>query len=138
MEHTTLTDTSPLVAIIDANDPQHFRCVTAYTQVQRPLLTTWACLTETTYLLYRQGGWNLVAGLWRLIEADKLTLYYPDALDLERIQTLMTGYKDIPCDFADASLIAVAERLDLERIFTLDSHFYAYRQKETGSFLVIP
>jgi predicted nucleic acid-binding protein len=39
----------------------------------------------------------------------------------------MNTYRDLPCDLADASLIAAAETLGLRQIFTLDRHFYAYR-----------
>ena len=37
-------------------------------------------------------------------------------------------------DLADASLVAVAERLSLRRVFTFDTHFYIYRLSD-GSML---
>jgi len=41
-------------------------------------------------------------------------------------------------DIADASLVAAAERLKLRRIFTLDSHFFAYRIGVKDGFEVVP
>ena len=39
----------------------------------------------------------------------------------------MTRFHDIPCDYADATLLVAAEEIGLRRIFTVDRHFYAYR-----------
>ena len=50
--------------------------------------------------------------------------------DLERCFELMARYGDAPMDFADASVVVVAERSGLDRVFTLDRrHFSAYRMK---------
>jgi uncharacterized protein len=54
------------------------------------------------------------------------------------MRVLMRQYRDTPMDLADASLVVAAERLNLHRIFTLDSHFYAYRINGTHSFEVVP
>ncbi len=43
------------------------------------------------------------------------------------MDALMKTYGDTPMDLADASLVAVAESLDIRQIFSLDSHFYIYR-----------
>lgn len=40
-------------------------------------------------------------------------------------------------DFADASLVAAAESLRTNRIFTLDGDFYVYRIADTESFEII-
>jgi hypothetical protein len=50
----------------------------------------------------------------------------------------MGQYHDAPMDLADASLVVVAERLRLRRIFTLDSHFHAYRIEGTYAFEIVP
>ena len=54
------------------------------------------------------------------------------------MQALMERYRDTPMDIADASLVAAAEALDEQRIFTLDSDFFVYRLNDTGSFEVVP
>jgi predicted nucleic acid-binding protein len=50
----------------------------------------------------------------------------------------MQQYHDAPMDLADASLVTVAERLQLHRIFTLDRHFYAYRIDGQHPFDIVP
>ena len=53
----TLTDTGPLVALLDRNDPNHLLCVEAAGKLSRgAMLTTWPCFTEAMYLLYRAGA----------------------------------------------------------------------------------
>ncbi|HET7231314.1 MAG TPA: hypothetical protein VFJ16_14995 [Longimicrobium sp.] len=39
---------------------------------------------------------------------------------------------------ADASLVAAAERLNQRRVFTVDRHFYIYRQQQGQAFEVVP
>jgi predicted nucleic acid-binding protein len=57
---------------------------------------------------------------------------------IERSRFLMEKYSDTPMSLADASLVAVAERLGLKRIFTLDSDFDVYRFRGRQRFERIP
>ena len=50
----------------------------------------------------------------------------------------MEQYRDTPMDLADASLMAVAERLDQTRVFTLDQHFRIHRPWGTTAFQIVP
>jgi len=54
------------------------------------------------------------------------------------MRVLMRQYRDTPMDLADTSLVVAAERLNLRRTFTLDSHFHAYRINGTHPFEVVP
>ena len=51
----------------------------------------------------------------------------------------MAKYRDTPCDFADACLIAMADQLNTGDILTLDSDFKHYRWRRNRSFkMLIP
>lgn len=50
----------------------------------------------------------------------------------------MHKYDDVPMDLADASLVALAEALNLRRVFSLDSDFHTYRLKSRRTFEVLP
>jgi uncharacterized protein len=55
------------------------------------------------------------------------------------MRELMEKYRDLPMDLADASLVRVAEREDLTRIFTLDRrHFSVYRPGRRRRFSILP
>ncbi len=58
--------------------------------------------------------------------------------EVARITALMDKYRDVPMDFADASLVAVAERKDLDTIFTVDSDFHIYRIGGGRAFQIAP
>lgn len=135
----TLCDTGPLVALIDSDDPHHPRCVAALDQLPADaLLTTWPCFTEAMYLLGRAGGLPAQDVLWGYLADGLAVLHEPEAAEWQRMRALMHQYHDTPMDLADASLVAAAERLGLRRIFTVDSHFRAYRVGGTRAFEIVP
>jgi hypothetical protein len=58
-----------------------------------------------------------------------------DAFDLQR---LMLKYADRPMDFADATLVRLAEREGLSTILTVDRDFEVYRIGARKTFRVLP
>ena len=134
----TLTDTGPLVAILDADDPKHSACVAAMRRLPSgPLLTTWPCFTEAMYLLGDVGGYRYQAPLWELRTAKRLVLHVLTDADVDRMAALMAQYHDVPMDLADASLIAIAESQSYDRVFSIDTDFYIYRLADGGALEVI-
>ncbi|HZT43444.1 MAG TPA: hypothetical protein VFA07_14855 [Chthonomonadaceae bacterium] len=54
-----LTDTGPLVALLDADDDYHAVCVAASRNLPAgALVTTWACFTEAMFMLGETGGYR--------------------------------------------------------------------------------
>ena len=58
--------------------------------------------------------------------------------EIDQMAVLMDKYNDRPMDLADASLVAAAERLGSQRIFTLDSDFHIYRLADGSALECIP
>jgi uncharacterized protein len=134
-----LCDAGPLVAIIDEDDPHHATCVAALQALRSyELLTTVACLTEAMHLLRRAGGWRVQDALWAHIIDGGIRLHAPAEGEWQRMRALMRDYADTPMDFADASLVAAAETLRQRHVFTVDRHFYVYRQRLGEAFEVVP
>lgn len=135
----TLCDTGPLVAIIDRGDRHHARCTGVLaTLPPEPLISTWPCWVEAMYLVGRTGGFSAQEQLWQLLEKNLVQLHQVESRGWHRMRGLMHRYRDIPMDIADASLVAAAEHLEQKKIFTLDSHFFAFRINDLESFEVIP
>ena len=63
----TLTDASPLVALINSKDQGHARCMAVLTSLSAPLLTTWPAFTEAMYLLHSYGGYPAQKALWSFV-----------------------------------------------------------------------
>ncbi len=133
-----LTDAGPLVALIDRGDRDHAACDAALDQITLPMVTTSPAFTEAMYLLGRFCGWNGQSILWSQVASSNLELVDITGDLLDRTRALMSKYADRPMDLADASLIALAERDDHKRIFTLDSDFGIYRTHSRRSLQVIP
>ncbi len=137
-EDVTLTDTGPLVALVDKDDQYHAQATETLKRLPKiPLLRTWPCLTEAMYLLHQSIGYTAQDALWRLIEKGILRLYLPSEDDWRQTRELMAQYEDAPMDLADASLVAAAEALFLTRVFTLDRHFFAYRKMDGNMLEVV-
>jgi predicted nucleic acid-binding protein len=119
-----VVDTGLLIALFDGSDRHHADALAFLQSVERKLITNFAVVTETTVMLGPSVEAQTAFLGWasRALDIDNQT-----ALDLARIVELMTKYRDLPADFADASLVALCERLGTERIATLDRDFDVYR-----------
>ena len=132
-----LCDTGVLVAAINKGDIDHAECAALLRSLREAPITTWPCMTEAMYLLESQAGaWTQVV-LRDYISRDAIVLLTPSQTEAKRACALMTEYADAPMDFADASLVVAAEVLGINRILTIDNHFYAYRINGKIAFEVI-
>jgi uncharacterized protein len=135
----TLCDAGPLVALVDRSETSnHERCNAVLPQLPAPLLTTWACFTEAIYFLGDRGGLSFQRLLWRYVLTAKLRIHNQTEAEAPRLLRLMETYHDQPMDFPDAMLVSAAEVLNVTSIFTLDSHFHAYRIHGKSPFVVLP
>ncbi len=138
----TLVDAGPLIALLDADDGNHRKCLKTMEVCDPPLLTTLSAFTEAMYLIGmrapRGSRWRWQQRLWTLVNSGALTVHAGDVDLLDATQTLMNKYQDLPMDLADASLVALADSIDEPRIFTLDRHFRIYRFRARRGFDVVP
>lgn len=133
-----IVDAGPLVALIDADEPDHDVCRTILSHLSPPLVTTWPAFTEAMYLLARGGGAVGREALWRLLLSNRLRIAELSRAAIERSAELMAKYSDLPMDLADATLVALAEAHNQPRILTLDSDFQVYRLHGRKRFDVVP
>jgi predicted nucleic acid-binding protein len=133
-----LTDAGPLIALIDAGEPDHERCRDVLGRVGLPLVTTWPAFTEAMYLLGHSAGWSAQHALWQMRERDALLLAELGPDLQTRSAHLMDRYQEHPMDPADATLVALAEARDLRSIFSLDDHFRSYRLRGGRHLQVVP
>lgn len=132
-----LVDAGPLVAVVDASDRHHWRCVTAWRELQRPLGTVWPVITEAMDLLLDQPRGQ--EAVWEILERRAVRLLPLGEDDIPRIRELMAKYSDRPMDLADASLVHVAERDGVDTVFTVDdADFGVYRLHGRRRLRVIP
>ena len=133
-----LTDTGPLVALIDRNDAHHIQCRNLLPYLSPPLVVTWPCFAEAMYLLGKAGAWTFHKHLWSYVARHAIRFHAIDGLEENRMAALMEQYRDSPMDLADASVVAAAETLRVRQVFTLDSHFRYYRINNSDVFELTP
>jgi len=134
----TLTDTGPLVALLDEDDKYHAVCIQALGSLRKPLVTTWPCVTEVMYLLGKTLGHRAQDKLWGWIETGLVTIHELSAGEMTRMRVLMAQYADRPMDLADASLVCAVESVGVTRVFTVDSDFLFYRLAGGSTLRVVP
>lgn len=135
MRPQALIDTGAVLALLDYTDPCHKACAAALREMQLPLLTTAAVLTETFHFL--DDAKQLVEG-WRFYRSGTVMLHRGMEDDLPDLERLMLKYADRPMDFADATLVRLAEREGLTTILTVDRDFEVYRIGGRKAFRVLP
>ena len=132
MQNTVLIDSGVLIALFDTSDNYHLQAVEFIKTNKAKLITSLAVITEVCYLL----DFSIEAQLdfLRWVRQGAIDIENLIITDLDRLIDLCRKYSDLPMDFADATLVVLAERLDIKNIATVDSDFYIYRFKNKQSF----
>jgi hypothetical protein len=121
-----LLDTGAFVALLDKSEKNHERCVTFFKEYKGKVLATEPVLTEAVYLL----GPSIKAqkACIEFVLKGGATLVPQSIESLSRAVVLMEKYRDMQMDFADATLVSLAEETGIDEVFTLDRRgFSTYR-----------
>ena len=76
--------------------------------------------------------------MWQMVARQVLLLIDLNQQARERTAALMKQYQDVPMALADATLVALAEQLQVDAIFTFDSDFKVYRLNGRRAFKLVP
>jgi uncharacterized protein len=137
VEDEMLLDTGAFVALVDRDEKLHGDCVAALESWTGPVVTTEAVLTETLYLVGPQ--WRAQKACLEFVLRGAFHLVPSSAKSLQRVAVLMERYRNVPMDFADATLVVLGEELGTDWIFTLDRRgFSTYRMNRNRAFRIIP
>ena len=137
MPASGLIDTGAILALVDRRDRWHEACVKAFQQVHLPLITSEAVLTELLHLVGDNA--REVRAAWKFIRSGALTIFPIADSDLHALGTLLEKYSDRPMDFADATLVYIAERKSITLILTIDrDDFETYRIQGRRRFRIVP
>lgn len=132
-----IVDTGPLVALLDATDPDHERCATLLRDTNEPRIVPVCVLVEVEYLL---RPWpQALAALLADFDAGAFELLDLPTRWLLRSGELIERYRDLSLGLVDATVIAAAEMLGETRVATLDHrHFTIVRPSHTAALELLP
>jgi predicted nucleic acid-binding protein len=111
-------DTSAILALLDGDDPDHARCVEALRGEAPPFVVPAGILGEVGYLIEVKLGTAAVVDFAGDLARHAFRLDCGES-DFPRVAELVARYEDLRLGFADASVIACAERSG-RRVLTLD------------------
>jgi predicted nucleic acid-binding protein len=134
---TWLVDTGPFVAYVDRTDSAHARVVASLEAFTGQLATTSAVITEVMYFLSDVDDGPIAFA--ELLSASNTRI--AELTDPRRVlvaSQMMHKYADTPMDYADATLVLLAEDLAASEILTLDRRgFSTYRTAKGKPFRLV-
>jgi predicted nucleic acid-binding protein len=137
-----LVDSGPLIAAAIEDDPDHHRCVELFASLRQgneTLLVPQTVVAEVAYIVQSEGGTDIELLFLQSIADGDLTLVSLDDDDVTRIIELVRQYAGFPLGTTDASVIALAERLGVTEVATLDHrHFPNVRVRHAQYLALLP
>ncbi|MCL4870931.1 MAG: PIN domain-containing protein [Anaerolineae bacterium] len=134
-----IIDTSFLFALTNRNDKNHLPCLAVAQRVKGRLIIPVTVLPEIAYLLDVRLGHQVMRQFVAQITQPTWTLESVQSRDLSRAAALLEQYADARLDFVDATLVAIAERLNVNRLLSLDQrHYRIIRPIHCSAFEILP
>ena len=135
---TALLDTGLLLAVLDRDDDLHQMATLALEEEPETILPD-VVLPELGYLIQRELDTAVLAQFLRAVAGGELRIEYVQTADLARAADLLEKYADSGVDFVDCAIAAMAERLNITRVLTVDRrHFLLFRPRHCPSFEIAP
>ncbi len=134
-----VVDTSVIYALLDAADERHDLAAAWYATVDDDLATTPLIIAEADHLTMTRGGPAALQAFHGDVRAGVYAIeWWPEAA--VSAVDVAARYADLGIGLADASLVALASRLDTVDVATFDErHFRVLRPLRGGSaFRLLP
>lgn len=132
-------NTGPLLAVLNDRDKHHGASVALFDGFDGALIVPSLIITEVCYLAQTQVGPQAEARFLDSIVARELSIEHPTEQDWSRMAQLVRQYAGFPLGVADASVIAIAERLDITQLASVDHrHMRAVKPAHCHSFELLP
>jgi predicted nucleic acid-binding protein len=131
-------DTGPFIAYVNRRDPAHAAVAERLDDFTGHLVTTGAVVTEVMYFVSGVPG-GALAFAELLIASGTQVAEAADPKMVLVAADLMARYADTPMDFADATLVQLADTVGVIDILTLDRRgFSTYRTAKGKAFRLVP
>lgn len=134
-----LLDSGFLYASLDNSDRHHESVKAATKRIRGNIILPIPAITETAYFLLQNQGVEALARFLESLSVTKFQLENPTAEDYKRAAKIIRKYDDANIDFVDAVIAAIAERLNITKILTVDRrHFGMFKPNHCEAFKIFP
>lgn len=134
-----ICDTSGVYALYDADDSHHDATRSLVESEPGPLFLPVILLAEIDYLLQVRLGPDAAVDFIEALEQRDFEVVPLLDEDVTRCRELAVQYRDLKIGLADASIVAVAERLRISRLLSHDQrHFRTIRPRGFDHFVLLP
>ncbi|MCQ3931111.1 MAG: VapC toxin family PIN domain ribonuclease [Chloroflexi bacterium] len=136
---TVLIDTSFLVAVAFRKDNNHEAAKAALRELGELRLIPVVVLPEMFYMLATRADYAAAATMFNRIRTGAFQIESLTKSDMARMEEIMGQYRDNRFDFVDTVIMAMAERLNIEDIYTFDRRdFSAFRPQHCSYLRLLP
>lgn len=134
-----LWDTGPLYAAFDRDDKHHAASAALMRATVPPLLVPSPVTVEVCYHLQKHLGAQAEIAFLRSIQRGQLRLLEPETADFNRALELVEQYQGFPLGVVDAHVMAMAERLGITQVASIDHrHFRAVKLRHCDALELLP
>ncbi len=136
---SVIVDTSFLVSLTTVKERHHTACVQVAQRLTSRLIVPITVLPETTHLIAKRLSHGAMRAFVGKMKSPQWHLENITADDVKRAKEVLDIYHDAELDFADSTIVAIAERMNIDTILTLDRRdFYMIRPLHTDYFTILP
>ncbi len=134
-----LMDSGFLYALIDETDSYSQAVKQSLENIYEEIVLPVSAITETAYFISRNLGVGKLANFIESLPEMEITFETPTAEDYKRAAEIVRKYDDANLDFVDAVIAAIAERLNITKILTVDRrHFGMFKPNHWETFEIFP
>lgn len=134
-----ILDTGFFIALFHRGDKHHMAADALYRSSRAARVLVSTVPTEVAYFIGAHQSYAAAIRFVQSIAQSRLQFELVTPTDLFRVVEIMEQYADARLDFVDATLVAVAERLNITELWTLDRrHFPMVRPRHATHFDLLP
>ena len=134
-----LLDSGFLFGFIDETDKNNEQIGEILENIIEPIVLPVPAITEVAYFVSKYLGVVALANFLDETSQTDFVLETPTSEDYKRAADVLRKYNDANIDFVDALIMAIAERLKITKILTVDRrHFGMFRPAHCEAFEILP
>lgn len=134
-----ILDSGYFYALNDSSDKHHAAVSEASRQIKEPIILPVPVITEAAFFVLKNQGVEALAVFLERLSESTFEFETSVSDDYKRAAEIIRQYDDANIDFVDALIVAIAERLGVTKILTVDArHFRMFRPRHCAAFEILP